>query len=76
MAKKLVWKEEHGFKGWGCSECGFVIPNPRLMDSQSDYVKDCRQRFDRHSCDKHFPQKKSREDVNQAAARIVIESTE
>jgi hypothetical protein len=74
MAKRLVWKNEKAFQGWGCEDCGFILPNPRPLNSFDTYAQESRERFDRHECAKN-PLKR-REDFSQAAARIVREATE
>jgi hypothetical protein len=50
MARKLVWNEEKAFHGWACDQCGFVLPNPRLLDSMDDYVPQARKAFEAHNC--------------------------
>jgi hypothetical protein len=74
MAKRLIWKDEKAFKGWGCEDCGFILPNPRAVNSFDTYVEESRERFNAHECAK-FPLKPKREDFSQAAVRIVREAT-
>jgi hypothetical protein len=71
---KLIWKDEKSFHGWGCDQCGFILPDPRFLDALDGYAAQARNDFAVHECTKH-PQKR-REDFSQAAARIVREASE
>jgi len=51
MPRKLIWKEEKAFHGWGCDHCGFILSNPRLLDSMDDYVPRARKAFEAHKCE-------------------------
>lgn len=73
--QKIVWKDEKAFHGWGCSDCGFVLPNPRALVHVDGYITESKAAFDAHDCAK-FPLKPKREDFSQAAAWIVREATE
>ena len=53
MARKLVWKNETAFHGWGCTDCGFVLSNPRPLNSLKDYAKTARAKFGQHKCAEH-----------------------
>jgi hypothetical protein len=67
MARKLVRKDEKAFDGWGCAECGFVLTNPRRLDSLDEYVESSLRKFNDHHCDQ-FPTKgkAAHEDFSQA----------
>jgi hypothetical protein len=54
-----------------CSLCTFLINGPSFFLDADTYNRKMNEVFEKHVAKKH-----SREDVNQAAARIVRESTE
>jgi hypothetical protein len=31
MMRELIWLDEVGFSGWGCSECGWIFQNPAVI---------------------------------------------
>jgi hypothetical protein len=49
---KLVWKEQ-AFHGWGCDQCGFILPNPRMHDPFDNYASHLRKAFAAHACEKY-----------------------
>jgi hypothetical protein len=71
----LIWKQEAAFAGWGCKKCGWLLSNPRFANTKP-WPQDVLEAFDAHVCAEHPKPKKPREDVNQAAARVVREATE
>lgn len=74
--RELIREHGKGYNGPACSTCGWTHPYPRLT-ADIDSEKELQQAFDEHDCSQHQrPKKKSREDVNQAAARIIREATE
>jgi hypothetical protein len=65
--------------GWYCKGCGWAFPtgDGRLVDRESSLEENSKAEFDKHKCEAHPRKKKTtREDVNQAAARVVRELTE
>jgi hypothetical protein len=42
-SRKLVWVEEHGVAGWGCSECAWVFNLPDQLTGES--VDEMRRNF-------------------------------
>jgi hypothetical protein len=77
MAKRsLVKIEEQGFEGYRCSSCAWRHPYP-FIAGELEPRDDLMAAFHLHRCRQNpLPKKKTREDVNQAAARIVREATE
>ncbi len=59
MRRKLVWIEEQGFGGWGCSECAWVFNPPGLPAGKSlnemmqNYQEQCDKTFAAHVCAGH-----------------------
>jgi hypothetical protein len=59
MRHKLVWIEEQGFGGWGCSECAWVF-NPSglpagksLNEMMQNYQQQRDKDFAAHVCAEH-----------------------
>jgi len=59
MRRKLVWIEEQGFGGWGCSECAWVF-NPSALptgNSLAEMMQNYQQQRDKefavHVCAAH-----------------------
>jgi hypothetical protein len=56
MRRKLVWIEEQGFRGWGCSECAWVFnPSGRptgksLEEMKQNYEQQRDKDFAAHVC--------------------------
>lgn len=72
--RNLVFDRKNGVDIFTCSDCGWARPYPRLGAEYPDAeLKDA---FDQHVCDQHPRPKKPREDLNQAAARVVSEAAE
>jgi hypothetical protein len=74
--RELVWRKEGSFEGWKCTACGWLRPNPHLIAKNQISSLEVGEAFDAHQCAKFPLLKKPREDMNQAAARIVREATE
>jgi len=59
MRRKLVWIEEKGFWGWGCSECEWVfrplgpLLGESLEDMKKHYAEERDKEFASHVCAKH-----------------------
>ena len=34
----LIWKQHLGLSDWGCDNCSFVVPKPRIGESLGEYV--------------------------------------
>jgi hypothetical protein len=66
MQRKLVWIEEQGFQGWGCSECAWVFnisgpPVGKSLDEMKDNYEHQRDKdFASHDCAQHPIAKKSK----------------
>ena len=59
MRRKLVWIEQQHFRGWGCSECGWVF-NPSespagnsLDEMKENYEQQRHKDFEAHACAEH-----------------------
>jgi hypothetical protein len=55
MRRKLVWIEEHGFWGWGCSECAWVFNSSgtsgkSLEEIKQNYERQRNKDFAAHVC--------------------------
>jgi len=73
--RELVWRKEESFEGWACTVCGWLRSNPSLIGNTPTSTTDVGEAFDAHKCAQLPRTRKPREDVNQAAARIVREAT-
>ena len=73
--RSLIRKGEEGFNGWGCSECEWVHPYPRLVPKHLDPGAEALRAYEAHECQKHS-KRKPRGNVNEAAARVVREASE
>jgi hypothetical protein len=62
--------------GWGCSNCDWKLKFPVVTNASTPAGMATQAEFDKHVCSQHPRKKSPREDVNQAAARIVREATE
>jgi hypothetical protein len=67
MRRKLVWIEEQGFQGWGCSECAWVFSplGPPTGNSLEEMMENYKQRQDKdfaaHVCNE-YPRAKYKKD--------------
>ena len=48
--REIVWKEEHALRGWGCSNCEFIVFKPQPGRLLPDYVKELIIGFGKHDC--------------------------
>lgn len=46
--RRLQWSEEKAFKGYTCSECGWLVPNPKL-DFENRSKEQLREKAERTS---------------------------
>lgn len=53
MKRKLVWRMERAFEGWGCSKCGWVYPNPSFEAKDKEHLQLVREKFEKHECVKN-----------------------
>jgi hypothetical protein len=59
MRRKLVWVEEQGFEGWGCSECTWLFnpsgsPVGESLDEMKQNYEERRDKdFATHVCAEH-----------------------
>jgi hypothetical protein len=48
MKRKLDWRNDKGFEGWTCSNCGWLYPDLRLQVDKKEHSKIIRGKFDAH----------------------------
>lgn len=64
----LVWKKHSGSSYvWGCEECVFAVPKPRIGESIGEYIVASRNALDRHKC-QDYP----RERIPQASGLLLV----
>ena len=51
--RRIEWRHEVGFKGWTCSDCGWIYSNPSLEPETTDHERLVRQQFEKHVCSEH-----------------------
>jgi hypothetical protein len=62
--------------GWRCTNCDWRLEFPVVTSPFTPAGVAAQAAFDRHICSQYQRKKSTREDVNQAAARVVREATE
>jgi hypothetical protein len=50
---ELVWKEESTFRGWGYSNCKFIVLKPHPDKVFIDYAQEALDALAKHSCAAH-----------------------
>jgi hypothetical protein len=59
MRRELIWIDDHGFRGWGCSQCAWVFhplgsPTGSTLDEmKQDYERQRDKDFAAHVCAQH-----------------------
>jgi hypothetical protein len=61
---KLIRQKEKGFRGYGCSACGWLHPYPRLTAHGIELRDDLKVAFLLHKCDENPSQKIRREETS------------
>jgi hypothetical protein len=56
--RKMRWVKEKSFEGLACSDCGWVLSNPRFTTARDlkEYRAEAKAKFDSHVCAK-YPRK-------------------
>ncbi len=51
MKRELIWRKEDGFRGWVCSMCGWLYPNPNMGSPDAEHEKLVQLAFEEHRCE-------------------------
>jgi hypothetical protein len=56
--RMLVWQITRDTECFACSECSWVLPNPKNRKEQEHKMADVQRHFTEHVCSSHLPLKK------------------